>query len=135
MAEPSSNGGGTPAATGLEQRERARLRARGVRVVKLAGQLAILARSRTYEPGSYFELWVGLPGEQLASLLRRYGYEITRQTGSHLRLTSTAKGGEHHIPIPRHRQLRVDTLNVILSGLAAYLEMDREELAADLFGR
>ena len=42
----------------LEQRERARLRARGVRVVKLAGQDRYLARSRTYEPGSYFELWV-----------------------------------------------------------------------------
>lgn len=76
-----------------------------------------------------------LPGEQLASLLRRYGYEITRQTGSHLRLTSTAKGSEHHITIPRHRQLRVGTLNAILSDLAAYLDMDWEELAADLFGR
>jgi uncharacterized Zn finger protein len=42
----------------LEQRERARLRARSVRVVKLAGQDRYLARSRTHEPGSYFELWV-----------------------------------------------------------------------------
>jgi hypothetical protein len=42
----------------LEQRKRALLRARGVRVVKLAGQDRYLARSRTYEPGSYFELWV-----------------------------------------------------------------------------
>ncbi len=42
----------------LEQLERVRARARGVRVVKLAGQDRYLARSRTYEPGSYFELWV-----------------------------------------------------------------------------
>ena len=42
----------------LEQLERARARARGVRVVKLAGQDRYLARSRNYEPGSYFELWV-----------------------------------------------------------------------------
>jgi predicted RNA binding protein YcfA (HicA-like mRNA interferase family) len=76
-----------------------------------------------------------LPGEQLASLLRRYGYEITRQTGSHLRLTSTAKGSEHHITIPRHKELRVGTLNAVLSDVAAYLEMDREELAEDLLGR
>jgi hypothetical protein len=41
-----------------EQLEQARLRARGVRVVKLAGQDRYLASSRTYEPGSYFELWV-----------------------------------------------------------------------------
>jgi hypothetical protein len=41
-----------------EQLRRARVRARGVRVVKLAGQDRYLARSRTYEPGSYFELRV-----------------------------------------------------------------------------
>ena len=57
-------------------------RARGVRVVKLAGQDRYLARSRTYEPGSYFELWVspwghvrctcpgGVPTEESASTLR-----------------------------------------------------------------
>jgi len=76
-----------------------------------------------------------LPGEQLASLLRRYGYEITRQTGSHLRLTSTAKGSEHHITIPRHKELKVGTLNAVLSDVAGYLEMDREELAEDLLRR
>ena len=43
----------------LGQLARARLRAHGVRVVKLAGQGRYLARSRTYEAGSYFELWVG----------------------------------------------------------------------------
>ena len=42
----------------LEQLQRARLRARSVRVVKQAGQDRYLARSRTYEPGSYYELWV-----------------------------------------------------------------------------
>ena len=42
----------------LKQVERARARASGVRVVKLAGQDRYLARSRTYEPGSYFELSV-----------------------------------------------------------------------------
>ena len=42
----------------LEQLERAQARARDVRVVKLAGQDRYLARSRTYEPGSYFELSV-----------------------------------------------------------------------------
>ena len=76
-----------------------------------------------------------LPGEQLASLLRRYGYETTRQTGSHLRLTSTAKGSEHHITIPRHKELKVGTLNAVLSDVAGYLEMNREELAEDLLGR
>jgi predicted RNA binding protein YcfA (HicA-like mRNA interferase family) len=54
-----------------------------------------------------------LGGEDLAILLKRYGYEVTRQTGSHLRLT-TQQEGEHHITIPRHAALRVGTLNAIL---------------------
>ena len=54
-----------------------------------------------------------LGGEELARLLRRYGYEITRQTGSHLRLTTIVKG-EHHITIPRHKPLKVGTLSNIL---------------------
>ena len=33
-------------------------------------------------------------GAELARLLRRFGYELTRQTGSHLRLT-TQREGEH----------------------------------------
>lgn len=76
-----------------------------------------------------------LPGTELASLLRRYGYEVTRQTGSHVRLTSTTKGTEHHVTIPRHKQLKVGTLSAILADVASYLEMDREELAGQIFGR
>ena len=74
-----------------------------------------------------------LSGEDLASLLRRYGYEITRQTGGHLRLTSTFMGSEHHITIPHHKELRVGTLNAILSDVAAYLDIERDELARNLF--
>lgn len=73
-------------------------------------------------------------GTELATLLRRFGYETTRQTGSHLRLTSTSKGSEHHVTIPRHQQLRVGTLHGILSDVASYLEMSREDLVRGLFG-
>ena len=37
-------------------------------------------------------------GEELVKLLKPFGYTVTRQTGSHLRLT-TAEHGEHHIKI------------------------------------
>ncbi len=74
-----------------------------------------------------------LSGEELARLLHRYGYEVTRQTGSHMRLTSTLRGTEHHVTIPAHRELRVGTLSTILADVAAYLEMDRESFDADLF--
>ena len=76
-----------------------------------------------------------LSGAELAALLGRHGYEISRQTGSHLRLTSTARGSEHHITIPAHRSLRVGTLSGILADLASYLEMGKEELAESLFGK
>jgi predicted RNA binding protein YcfA (HicA-like mRNA interferase family) len=35
-------------------------------------------------------------GLELTSRLRRFGYTVTRQTGSHMRLTSQLKGREHH---------------------------------------
>jgi predicted RNA binding protein YcfA (HicA-like mRNA interferase family) len=76
----------------------------------------------------------GLSGAELARLLRRYGYEVSRQTGSHVRLTSTMMGTEHHVTIPAHRDLRLGTLASILSNVAAYLKKDRETLANELFG-
>jgi predicted RNA binding protein YcfA (HicA-like mRNA interferase family) len=72
-------------------------------------------------------------GEELAALLGRYGYKITRQTGSHIRLTSTSKGFEHHITIPRHKPLRVGTLSSIVNEIAAYLEIERQKLVKELF--
>jgi predicted RNA binding protein YcfA (HicA-like mRNA interferase family) len=71
-------------------------------------------------------------GEALAGLLGKYGYQIARQTGSHLRLTSRLKGQEHHVTIPRHKPLKVGTLSNILKDVAAYLEMDKQVLIKDL---
>jgi predicted RNA binding protein YcfA (HicA-like mRNA interferase family) len=74
-----------------------------------------------------------LSGDRLAALLRRYGYEQARQTGSHLRLTTSYTGTEHHVTIPRHRNLRVGTLSGILGEVAAYLAIDRDALSEELF--
>ena len=70
-------------------------------------------------------------GEELAGRLRRHGYEVTRQTGSHMRLT-TFKGGEHHVTIPRHKPLRVGTLNMVLRDVADHLNMNRDDLIKSL---
>ncbi len=70
-------------------------------------------------------------GEKLAGLLRRYGYEITKQTSSHMRLT-TQRGGEHHVTIPRHSSLRAGTLNAILRDVARHLGIERNELLREL---
>lgn len=70
-------------------------------------------------------------GDELAVLLRKYGYEVSRQTGSHMRLT-TSQSGEHHITIPRHKPLRVGTLNSILKDVAQHFGVDRDELIESL---
>lgn len=75
-----------------------------------------------------------LNGQELSRLLRRYGYEVIRQSGSHIRLTSRLNVTEHHITIPLHTSLKVGTLAGILGDVAAYLEIDRETLAEELFG-
>lgn len=74
-------------------------------------------------------------GSELATMLRRHGYESTRQSGSHLRLTSAARGDAHHITIPLHSSVRVGTLAKIVTDVAAYLAIDRDELISELFGR
>lgn len=74
-----------------------------------------------------------LSGEELARILRRYGYEITRQTGSHLRLTSRFKTAEHHLTIPRRPLLKVGTIAGILADVADYLETEQATLAEALF--
>lgn len=66
-------------------------------------------------------------GERLAVSLKACGYEVTRQSGSHLRLT-TAEEGEHHITIPRHDSLRVGTFASILDDVASHLKISRDEL-------
>jgi predicted RNA binding protein YcfA (HicA-like mRNA interferase family) len=72
-------------------------------------------------------------GEDLTHVLRRFGYEITRQAGSHIRVTSKLKGTEHHVTIPAHKQLRVGTLAQVLADVASYLELTREQLVEELF--
>jgi predicted RNA binding protein YcfA (HicA-like mRNA interferase family) len=73
-----------------------------------------------------------LSGQELARALAVLGYRITRQTGSHLRL-STLEGGEHHITIPRHSALRVGTLAAILADVAQHFAMSRDQLVQRLF--
>jgi len=72
-------------------------------------------------------------GDELARLLAQYGYVITRQTGSHMRLTSSSKGSEHHITIPRHTPLKINTMNNILKNIASYLEIERSQFVDKLF--
>ncbi|MGI9105949.1 MAG: type II toxin-antitoxin system HicA family toxin [Pyrinomonadaceae bacterium] len=73
----------------------------------------------------------GVSGDDPAKALRSFAYQLTRRTGSHLRLTTT-ENGERHISIPRHNPLRVGTFAAILDDVAANFELSRAELLAKI---
>ena len=66
--------------------------------------------------------------------LQRLGYVVTRQTGSHLRLT-TEHNGVHHVTIPDHEAIRVGTLSAILADIATHHGLDRAALVNALFSQ
>jgi predicted RNA binding protein YcfA (HicA-like mRNA interferase family) len=73
-----------------------------------------------------------ISGADLAQAMKKLGYSVTRQSGSHLRLT-TQQQGEHHVTIPCHDPLRVGTLAAIPAEVAAHFGLSREELADRLW--
>ena len=73
-------------------------------------------------------------GDELAKRLRVFGYQISRQAGSHLRLT-TIERGEHHVTIPRHDPIKIGTLAGILGDVGEHFDLNREEVIVRVFGR
>lgn len=72
-----------------------------------------------------------LGGTELAKALSRIGYVVSRQTGSHLRLTHPGPP-ERHLTIPAHTPLKLGTLAAILADVAAHHGMDRQTLLQKL---
>src|SRR3989338_10940161 len=96
-------------------------------------------------------------GQELARLLSKYDYQITRQKGSHIRLLNFNKrwiqpsgtlsavsiesersittriNGEHHITIPNHMPLKIGTVSSILTDISEHLKMDKRALIIELF--
>lgn len=73
-------------------------------------------------------------GAQLIKALNRLGYEVTRQTGSHVRLECQFPK-LHHVTIPLHDPLRIGTLASILSEVARHHSLSKEEVILRLFGK
>lgn len=73
-----------------------------------------------------------LSGQELVKALERLGYEVSRQTGSHIRVT-TQCDGEHHVTVPAHNPIKIGTLNAILRDVADHADLSREELLEELF--
>ena len=68
-----------------------------------------------------------LSGLELSKELRSLGYAVTRQTGSHIRMT-TQLNGEHHLTVPAHDPLKVGTLRAILDSVARHHQMSLESV-------
>jgi predicted RNA binding protein YcfA (HicA-like mRNA interferase family) len=69
---------------------------------------------------------------ELIKALGGRGYTVTRQRGSHIRLT-TQQNGEHHVTIPNHPSLRVGTPSGILDDVAEHFGITRDDLIQELF--
>lgn len=72
-----------------------------------------------------------ISGADLAKALRKLSYEITRQKGSHIRIT-TQLNGEHHEVIPNHDPIKVGTLASILKSIASHHHLSVQELIMKL---
>lgn len=73
-----------------------------------------------------------LSGFALAKALAKAGYQVTRQSGSHIRLTAQSPT-QHHVTVPAHDPLKVGTLSAILGDVASHLQISRDELLRRLF--
>jgi predicted RNA binding protein YcfA (HicA-like mRNA interferase family) len=73
-----------------------------------------------------------LSGKDLIRSLKKLGYLPTRQSGSHIRL-STIVNGEHHITIPNHSPLKIGTLSAILNDISVHHGLNKEELINMIF--
>jgi predicted RNA binding protein YcfA (HicA-like mRNA interferase family) len=73
-----------------------------------------------------------LSAADLVQRLKPLGYRVTRQVGSHMRLTTEQKG-QHHITIPAHKQVTIGKINALLWDLVLHFGMDRKELMTLLF--
>ncbi|MGM0609160.1 MAG: type II toxin-antitoxin system HicA family toxin [Candidatus Muiribacteriota bacterium] len=71
--------------------------------------------------------------QKLIKLLEKYGYQVDRQVGSHIRLCTIINQKKHSITIPAHNPLKIGTLNKILNEIANNLNITKNELINSIF--
>jgi predicted RNA binding protein YcfA (HicA-like mRNA interferase family) len=67
-------------------------------------------------------------------MLKKLGYQVIRQQGSHIRLEADHVKGIHRITVPNHNPIKIGTLNNILSDIADATGRTKPELTNLLFG-
>ncbi len=73
-----------------------------------------------------------LSARELVQKLKPLGYRVTRQVGSHMRLT-TEVNGQHHLTIPAHSRLTIGKVNAVLWELVRHFKRPRAELVELIF--
>ncbi len=76
-----------------------------------------------------------ISGNDLIISLKKNGYEITRQKGSHIRLSCKLDNTTHHITIPNHNPIKIGTLNNILKDIAETHKKSKKEIISLLFNK
>ena len=69
-----------------------------------------------------------LNGLELAKKLEFFGYVITRQSGSHMRLSRKVDNITQHLTIHAHKPLRIGTLRQMLKDVSGQIGIDLHEL-------
>ena len=76
-----------------------------------------------------------LSGTEVARRLAgHYGYRVTRNRGSHMTVTLTDGGDQHQVTVPRHRDVRIGTLDAIIADVAAFVGLPKQAVRDTLFG-
>jgi len=76
-----------------------------------------------------------ISGRDLLKLCsKHFGYEKTRQVGSHMRATTTLNG-QHHISIPDHKPIKINTLRCIVKDIAEHVNKDPKVIFELFFGQ
>jgi predicted RNA binding protein YcfA (HicA-like mRNA interferase family) len=67
-------------------------------------------------------------GKDLVKVLSKYGYEVIRQSGSHIRMSITTNDVVGNITVPNHDSIRLGTLMSIISEVSDHLKIPREDI-------
>ncbi|MCK5149659.1 type II toxin-antitoxin system HicA family toxin [Candidatus Pacearchaeota archaeon] len=63
-----------------------------------------------------------ISGKELIKKLRKFGFVVTRQKGSHIRLEKNTENKTIKITIPNHQILKKGTLNQIIKSIGLTAE-------------
>ena len=60
----------------------------------------------------------------LITLLKRHGYTVIRQTGSHIRLSKIIDSKEHAITVPNQKPIKIGVLQNIVKDICSVCGLD-----------